>query len=240
MTEGAAARTPARVAALIPAAGSGERLGRGPKAFVALGGRPLLAWAVASLLPWVDEVVVAVPHADLARARAVMASVDGAHRTRVTTGGATRQATVAALLSAVATELVVVHDAARPFLDAATVLAVIAAARDHGASSVGQAVADSLVRLEDGVPVDRAALRAVQTPQAFRRELLAHAHAVAERDGVAATDDAGLVRRLGVPVVWVEGGAHLFKVTTIADLHLAEAVVAAGTFGVRPPGHEPT
>jgi 2-C-methyl-D-erythritol 4-phosphate cytidylyltransferase len=235
-----AERTAARVAALIPAAGSGERLGRGPKAFVAVGGRPLLAWAVASLLPWVDEVVVAVPADELERARAVVASLGAPYRTRVTTGGATRQATVAALLAAVEAEVVVVHDAARPFLDAATVRAVIAAARDHGACSVGHAVADSLVRRDDGAAVDREALRAVQTPQAFRREVLMRAHAAAVRDGVAATDDAGLVRRLGVPVAWVEGGTHLFKVTTLADLHLAEAVVAAGTFGVRPPGHEAT
>lgn len=227
-----------RVAALIPAAGSGERLGRGPKAFVTLGGRPLLAWAVSSLLPWVDEVVVAVPASDLERAHAVMAGLGGPRGVRVTTGGPTRQATVAALLASVEAEVVVVHDAARPFLDGRTVQAVIAAARQHGACSVGQAVADSLVRRDDGAPVDRDALRAVQTPQAFRRELLGRAHAAAVGDGVAATDDAGLVRRLGVPVVWVDGGAHLFKVTTVADLQLAEAVVAAGTFGVRPPLRE--
>jgi 2-C-methyl-D-erythritol 4-phosphate cytidylyltransferase len=236
MAEPTVAPVATRVAALIPAAGSGERLGRGPKAFVALGGHPLLAWAVASLLPWVDEVVVAVAAADLERAGAVVARLAGPGRARVTTGGATRQATVAALLSAVEAEVVVVHDAARPFLDGATVEAVIAAARAHGACSVGRPVADSLVRRDDGTPVDRDALRAVQTPQAFRRDLLAHAHAVASREGVAATDDAGLVRRLGVPVAWVDGGAHLFKVTTLDDLHLAEAVVAAGTFGVRPPG----
>jgi 2-C-methyl-D-erythritol 4-phosphate cytidylyltransferase len=235
-----AERTAGRVAALIPAAGSGERLGRGPKAFVAVGGQPLLAWAVASLLPWVDEVVVAVPADELERARAVVASLGDPLRTRVTTGGATRQATVAALLAAVEAGVVVVHDAARPFLDAATIRAVIAAAQDHGACSVGQAVADSLVRRDDGTAVDREALRAVQTPQAFRREVLMRAHAAAARDGVVATDDAGLVRRLGLPVAWVEGGTHLFKVTTIADLHLAEAVAAAGTFGVRPPRHEAT
>jgi 2-C-methyl-D-erythritol 4-phosphate cytidylyltransferase len=132
-------------------------------------------------------------------------------------------------------DVVVVHDAARPFLDAATIQAAVRSAREHGACSVGQPVADSLVRLDDGEPVDRAALRAVQTPQAFRRALLARAHAEADRDGVAATDDAGLVRRLGIPVAWVTGGAHLFKVTTVADLDLAEAVVASGAFGVRPP-----
>jgi len=222
-----------RVAALVPAAGSGERLGRGPKAFVGLGGRPLLAWAVAALAPWVDEVVVAVPDDDLDRAWAVVAAVDGGRQARVVPGGATRQATVAALLASVEAELVVVHDAARPFLDGATVRAVIAAAHEHGACSVGQPVADSLVRSADGEPVDRSGLRAVQTPQAFRRELLLRAHAAALRDGVAATDDAGLVRRLGSAVAWVAGGTHLFKVTTAADLELAEAVVASGAFGAR-------
>jgi 2-C-methyl-D-erythritol 4-phosphate cytidylyltransferase len=224
-----------RVAALVPAAGSGERLGRGPKAFVDLAGRPLVAWAVAALLPCVDEVVVAVPAVDLDRARALIATLAGAARARVVSGGATRQATVAALLVGVEADVVVVHDAARPFLDAATILAAVRGAREHGACSVGQSVADSLVRIDDGVPVDRAALRAVQTPQAFRRDLLARAHAAAARDGVVATDDAGLVRRLGIPVAWVPGGAHLFKVTTAADLDLAEAVVASGAFGVRPP-----
>jgi 2-C-methyl-D-erythritol 4-phosphate cytidylyltransferase len=224
-----------RVAALVPAAGSGERLGRGAKAFVDLGGRPLLVWAVAALLPCVDEVVVAVADADLERARAAIAPLAGAARARVVRGGATRQATVAALLAAVDAEVVVVHDAARPFLDAATVLAALRSAREHGACSVGLPVADSLVRFADGVPVDRDTLRAVQTPQAFRRDLLAEAHAAARRDGAEATDDAGLVRRLGVPVAWVAGGAHLFKVTTVADLELAEAVVGSGAFGVRPP-----
>jgi 2-C-methyl-D-erythritol 4-phosphate cytidylyltransferase len=224
-----------RVAALVPAAGSGERLGRGPKAFVDLGGRPLVAWSVAALLPWVDEVVVAVPEADLARAASIAGALAAAGRVRAIPGGPSRQATVAALLAAVDAEVVVVHDAARPFLDGATLRAAIEAARAHGASSVVQAVADSLVRGDDGSPVDRDALRAVQTPQAFRRSRLVEAHAAALRDGVAATDDAALVRRLGHTVAWVVGGAHLFKVTTPADLALAEAVAAHGAFGVRPP-----
>jgi len=223
------------VAALVPAAGSGDRLGRGPKAFVDLGGRPLLAWSVAALLPWVDEVVVAVPEADLARAVSIAGALAAPGRIRVIAGGASRQATVAALLAAVVAEIVVVHDAARPFLDGATLRAAIAAARAHGACSVVQSVADSLVRGDDGAPVDRDALRAVQTPQAFRRAWLLEAHAAARRDGVAATDDAGLVRRLGRAVAWVPGGAHLFKVTTPADLELAEAVAAHGAFGLRPP-----
>jgi 2-C-methyl-D-erythritol 4-phosphate cytidylyltransferase len=72
----------------------------------------------------------------------------------------------------------------------------------------------------------------VQTPQAFERQLLLRAHAEGERSGFGATDDAGLVWRLGHPIEWVLGGSHLFKVTTAADLALAEAVAATRPFGV--------
>jgi len=224
-----------RIAGLVPAAGSGERLGRGPKAFVELAGRPMLTWTVAALAPWVDELAVAVAEADLARARELLAPWSARLHLQLIAGGATRQATVRHLLEAVTAEVVVVHDAARPFLDGATVRAVIAAAQEHGACSVGQPLADSLVRVADGGPVDRASLRAVQTPQAFRRGVLALAHAEAARSAASATDDAGLVWRMGHPVAWVDGGGHLFKVTTASDLALAEAVVAAGAFGVTAP-----
>lgn len=211
------------VAALIPAAGSGERLGRGPKAFVDVGGRPLLGWAVAALAPWVDAVWVAAPAAAIDAARRVAEAAAGATPVAVLAGGATRQETVARLARAADAEWVLVHDAARPFLDADTVRACVAAVRAHGACSVATPVVDTLVRADDGTPVDRTALRAVQTPQGFRRELLLRAHAAAAARGEAATDDAGLVRVLGVPVAWVAGGPHLFKVTGPGDLALAEA-----------------
>lgn len=217
---------PDSVAALLPAAGSGERLGRGPKAFVEVAGRPLLVWAAAAMDPWVDELAIAVPPGARPRAAAALARWLPDRTVHWVEGGRSRQETVARLLASVTSEWVVVHDAARPFLDADTMRAVLAAVRAHGACSVGVSVADSLVRIVDGAPVDRTALRAVQTPQAFRRSLLQRAHAEAERAEAAATDDAGLVWRLGLPVAWVEGGAHLFKVTTPADLRLAEAVAA--------------
>lgn len=215
-----------RVAALIPAAGSGERLGLGPKAFVRVGGRPLLSWAVAALAPHVDAVWVAAPEGALDEARRVVAAAAGATPATVLTGGATRQATVARLAAAAAEDLVLVHDAARPFLDPATVAACIDAARAQGACSVAMPVADTLVGAADGAPVDRATLRAVQTPQGFRRSLLLLAHEAAVARGDLATDDAGLVRALGHPVAWVAGGPHLFKVTGPGDLALAEAWAA--------------
>jgi 2-C-methyl-D-erythritol 4-phosphate cytidylyltransferase len=216
------------VAALVPAAGVGARLGLGPKAFVRVGGRPLLAWAVAALAPWVDEMIVAAPAEALDEARAIALAAAGTTPLRLVAGGATRQATVERLARATDADLVLVHDAARPFLDAPTVRACVASVRAHGACSVGRPVADTLVRTIDGAPVDRSVLTAVQTPQGFRRTLLLRAHAAAaERRGDEATDDAGLVRRLGAEVAWVDGGAHLFKVTGPDDLALAEAWAAA-------------
>lgn len=215
------------VAALVPAAGGGVRLGMGPKAFVRVGGRPLLAWTVAALAPWVDELVVAAPAAALDEARTIALAAAGGTPVRLVAGGATRQATVERLARATEATFVLVHDAARPFLDAATVGACVASVRAHDACSVGRPVADTLVRTRDGAPVDRSVLTAVQTPQGFRRSLLLRAHAAAaERSGEEATDDAGLVRRLGVDVAWVAGGAHLFKVTGADDLALAEAWAA--------------
>ncbi len=222
------------VAALVPAAGLGERLGRGPKAFVRVGGRPLLAWAVAALAPWVDEVVVAAPVDAIDTAQRVARAEAGATPVRVVAGGATRQATVERLARATDAVFVLVHDAARPFLDPDTVGACLASVRAHGACSVGQPVADTLVRTRDGTPIDRAALTAVQTPQGFRRELLLRAHAEAAGRGWAATDDAGLVRLLGAEVAWVRGGAHLFKVTGPGDLALAEAWAAARSVATAP------
>lgn len=217
---------PDRLAALVPAAGLGVRLGRGPKAFLRVGGRSLLAWSVAALEPWVDEVVVAVPGDSLDEARRMLADDRSTAAARVIVGGVDRQATVRRLLDATTADIVVVHDAARPFLDAATIRSVLTAVAVHGACSVGVDVADTLVRAADGAPVDRSGLKAVQTPQAFRRDLLARAHARAEALGETATDEAGLVRRTGVAVAWVAGGAHLHKVTTAADLTWAEAWAA--------------
>lgn len=222
------------VAGLLPAAGTGERLGRGPKAFVEVAGRPLLVWAAAALAPWVDELAIAVPDGARRRAAALLERWLPGREVRWVGGGPSRQATVARLLEAVASDWVIVHDAARPFLDGGTVRSVLAAMRAHGACSVGVRVADTLVRVADGAPVDRAELRAVQTPQAFRRTLLLRAHAEGARAGATATDDAGLVWRLGEAVAWVEGGTHLFKVTTPADLRLAEAVAAGARHAAGP------
>jgi 2-C-methyl-D-erythritol 4-phosphate cytidylyltransferase len=207
------------VAALIPAAGSGERLGRGPKAFVGLAGRPLVAWAAAALEPYVDDLIVAVPEVDLERAAALLPAAC------IVVGGVSRQATVARLLEATASRWVLVHDAARPFLSAKVIGAMIAAVRRHGAATAAIPVVDTLFEVEAATTIDRSALRAIQTPQGFERSLLIEAHRRAG-DGVGATDDAELVRRLGREVALVPGSAWLHKITTPDDLELAEAMAA--------------
>lgn len=210
------------VAALIPAAGAGTRLGLGPKAYLSVNGRSLLRRSIDALRPHVDEVIVALPAGLSPGAQADLGDV------RVIVGGATRQDTVYALLQATSACHVLIHDAARPFLGAATIHALLAAVRETGAATAALPVADTLVRATpggewlQGVPRDH--LWAVQTPQAFRRLELLAAHDRARADGHAATDDAGLLARQGHPVRLVPGDARLFKVTTPADLPLAQAV----------------
>lgn len=209
-----------KVAALIPAAGSGERLGQGPKALLPLGGRTLLEHSLAALAPIADELIVAV-------APSMLPALPELPRCQVITGGASRQETVARLLAATDAELVLIHDAARPFLPRAVAQAVLAAAADSGAATAARAVADSLFDLQAARQLAREAVRAIQTPQGFRRELIVRAHTRARQEGYHATDDAELVRRLGHPVVLVEGSAWLLKITTPADYEIACALAGA-------------
>lgn len=206
------------VAALIPAAGRGERLGRGPKALVEVAGESLLQRALRAFAGQVDEIVVALSPE--------MAGLPLPAGVRAVWGGATRQASVYELLRATEADIVLVHDAARPFLSRRVIADVVAAVQEAGAASVVTHVADTLIETAGGGVVDRQRLRAVQTPQGFRRRLVLEAHARALEKGYEATDDAGLVRALGHEVALVEGSSWLMKVTSPADLELAEALAA--------------
>ncbi|MFD8320345.1 2-C-methyl-D-erythritol 4-phosphate cytidylyltransferase [Kitasatospora purpeofusca] len=241
--------TGAIAAAVVPAAGRGERLGPGaPKALRDLGGVPLLVHAVRALTRSraVGLVVVAAPADGVAEVVALLDShgLEGKD-IRVVAGGDTRQESVRLGLAAIPAEvgIVLVHDAARPLVPVEVVDAVASAVR-AGAEAVVPAVplADTVKRVEPvrGGPEpvldtpDRSTLRAVQTPQGFRRDTLAevHAKALAEESAGAGgalppiTDDAGLVERFGGRVVVVPGHEEAFKVTRPLDLVLAEAVLA--------------
>lgn len=221
------------VGALIAAAGSGTRLGRGPKAFVTVRGRTLLDLCLAGLAGSVDEVVVALPPG---AAWEPPAAGSAWGRVVVVTGGRDRQESVSRLALASSARLLLVHDVARPFVTPADVARVVASAAAHGAATAAVAVADTLVEVPTGRTVDRARLRAVQTPQAFARELLIEAHRAAVADGVTATDDAALVRRLGHEVRLVTGSKLLGKLTDPEDLLWAEALFDAWSGRLSPVG----
>ncbi|TDC30568.1 2-C-methyl-D-erythritol 4-phosphate cytidylyltransferase [Micromonospora sp. 15K316] len=218
------------VAVLVPAAGAGVRLGPGrPKALRLLAGEPLLVHAVRRLAeaPSVHTIVVAAPVAEVDAVRELLAPVAPV---TVVPGGAERQASVAAALAAVppGPEIILVHDAARALTPPSLVEAVAAAVRAGQPAVIPVLpVVDTIkeVDAEEVVlgTVDRSALRAVQTPQGFRRSVLTAAHAAA---GDPLTDDAGLAEKQGVPVSCVPGSEYALKITRPFDLALAEHLLA--------------
>ena len=224
-----------RTAAVVPAAGRGERLGPGtPKALRELGGVPMLVHAVRTLARarFVDAVVVAAPPGEVALVSAMLADHQVPAEVTVVAGGATRQESVALAVASLPPDVgvILVHDAARPLVPVELVDAVALAVRE-GAEAVVPAlpVADTvkIVDADLGVVVstpDRSSLRAIQTPQGFRRDVLERAHRSA--GAATATDDAGLVEAIGLKVTIVAGSEEAFKVTRPIDLLLAEALLA--------------
>jgi 2-C-methyl-D-erythritol 4-phosphate cytidylyltransferase len=215
------------IVAVVPAAGSGERLGVGiPKAFVDLGGLTMLERAVDGLLASgvIARVVVAAP---FDRVDQTVALLHG--RATVVAGGPERHDTVRLALSAAGDpEFVLVHDAARPLTPVGQIQRVVAALRDGMRAVIPVLPVVDTIKAVDangvvlGTP-ERAGLRAVQTPQGFETELLRRAY---QRAGTAAvTDDAALVENLGTPVHTVAGDPLAFKITTALDLRLARAVL---------------
>jgi 2-C-methyl-D-erythritol 4-phosphate cytidylyltransferase len=214
------------VAAIVAAAGRGQRLGgHMPKALVDVAGTPLVVHAVSRLRSaGCDVVIVAAPPDAIDEFAAVLPDAV------VIGGGTTRQASVAAALRVLPADVdvVLVHDAARGLAPATVAQTVVAAVR-AGADAVVPVllVADTVKEVDaDGRvrrTLDRATLRAVQTPQGFRREVLDRAHAAATGDD--SLDDAALVEALGLTVTTVPGDAAALKVTTRADLVIATALV---------------
>jgi 2-C-methyl-D-erythritol 4-phosphate cytidylyltransferase len=217
--------------AVVPAAGSGERLAAGaPKAFVNLGGRPMLEHALEGLRNSgvVDSVVVAVPPKRTDQAKLVFGG-DAV----IVAGGADRTESVRLALAAVGdAEFVLVHDAARALTPPALIARVVAALKSgHPAVVPALPVSDTIKTVDaNGVVLgtpERSGLRAVQTPQGFQTELLRRAYERAAAGGF--TDDASVVEATGTPVQVVAGDPLAFKITTPNDLLLAEALLKATT-----------
>jgi 2-C-methyl-D-erythritol 4-phosphate cytidylyltransferase len=216
-----------RAAAIVLAAGSGSRLGSDvPKALVKVAGVPMVTRAVRAATAVADLVVVAAPAGE---EEPVRGALDGGQGVSVVTGGPTRHASVRAALERIPPdrELIIVHDAARPFATPGLFESVIAAlvAGVDGVVPV-VAISDTIKRVRGGTVVateDRAELGLAQTPQAFRASVLREAHADAAAAGVDLTDDAAVLERAGRRVVVVAGEPGNFKITTQADLERAGA-----------------
>ena len=214
-----------RVAAIIPAAGSGERLGAAvPKAFVEVAGQSLLQRSAHAMALVADVIVVAAPADQLERAAAELAEVDA--EVHVVAGGAQRQDSVAAGLAVLAEDVafVLVHDAARPLVPLSVSQSVVDALRAGNEAVIPAVpVVDTIKRVNaEGTVVgtiDRTTLRRIQTPQGFSREVMNRAYA---DPTYMATDDSGLVEAMGVTVLTVPGDERAFKITTPADLVTAE------------------
>jgi 2-C-methyl-D-erythritol 4-phosphate cytidylyltransferase len=234
----------APVGAIIVAAGGSTRMGPSTgsgqavdKLFADLGGQPLLLRALQPFQesPLVDRIVLVLSAANLERGRALAAEGGIGKLAAACEGGPRRQDSVRLGLEALGPcDWVLVHDGARPLVNAELIERGLAAARETGAAVPAVPVADT-VKLATAAgtverTLDRSRLWAAQTPQVFRYDLLLRAH----REVTAkVTDDAAMLEALGLPVKLFEGSAANIKVTTPDDLRLAEALLASGTASVR-------
>ncbi len=195
----------------------------GFKALVELGSKTLLERAIQNVQPFVDQIWIAIAPQMEASVQPLLERYSNLHWVL---GGETRQASVWNLLEASASQTVIIHDAARPFLAADRLEALLAAVQNTGAATLALASADTLVHIQNGywnTLIDRSSAYAVQTPQGFWRAVLQQAHQQAHQHGSSATDDAGLVIQSGHAVQTVSGDSRLFKITTPMDLELARA-----------------
>ncbi len=225
-----------RTAALVPAAGRGERLGPGePKALREISGVPMLVYAVSALASArsIDLVVVAAPPRDVDSVAAMLSQQSFSDKVTVVAGGDTRQESVARALIALPldVDVVLVHDAARPLAPVELVSAVVASVRAGNPAVVpGLAVTDTIKEINNQgdvvATIDRNSLRAIQTPQGFNRELLQRAHAQLDESQGIFTDDAGLIEAMGVRVKVIEGHVEAMKITRPFDLAIAETIIA--------------
>jgi 2-C-methyl-D-erythritol 4-phosphate cytidylyltransferase len=224
------------VAALVLAAGRGERLAQGvPKAFVVLEGRTLLERSIRALAASkrICRIVPVIALRDKATFDVLVRSLsDVSGLAGPVAGGAERQDSMQAGLASLPDEIewVAVHDAARCLVDPSDVGRVLDAAVETGAAVLGERVRDTLKRVVDGRIVDtpeRSGLWAAQTPQVFRRDWLESATAAAVRAGRRATDDSALVEAAGYPVAMVEAGFPNPKLTRPEDLAFARVLLEA-------------
>jgi 2-C-methyl-D-erythritol 4-phosphate cytidylyltransferase len=222
-------------AALIPAAGQGQRMGLDvEKQFYQLGGKPLLAYTLARFeeTPGIDCIVVIVPPGRETFCYREIVEPEGFRKvTHIVAGAETRQRSVAAGFRCLneGIDVVVIHDGARPFVTPSLIRTAIDAAVQHGSAVAAVPESDTLKRVSgEGTvleTVDRRNLWRAQTPQAFRRSILQHALAYAVEHNLDSTDEASLVESLSWPVRIIPGSTWNFKITSPEDLLFAELLL---------------
>ena len=230
-----------RIAAIVPAAGLGTRMGADlPKQFLELDGVPLIVFTLRRLAACsaITDFFISTRAEDIVALEDMVAKAAIGRPARVVHGGDTRQQSVANALTQVdpTTEIVLVHDAVRPFVTLAQIDRVVAEARSRGAAILGIPAIDTLKEVKRAtLPEDMALITATiprerivlaQTPQAFTYTLLRDAFRKAQQDGVTASDEAALVERLGRDVFVVLGSERNIKITRPSDMDLARFYLA--------------
>ena len=223
-----------KVSAIIPAAGDGRRMGGVKKPYIDLAGRSLLVrtLSVFQQCPLINEIILVVAKGDeqrCVRDAIIPHALDKARH--VIAGGSTRQESVFNGLRELSSDtgIVVVHDCARPFVTQGIITNTVRAAEKWGAATAAIPVKNTIKRSDSesfiAETLDRKQLWSIQTPQAFRYDILLLAHHKAIEDGTHATDDAALVERLDHRVRLVMGASENVKITTPGDLIIARAIV---------------
>lgn len=229
--EGADAGARRDVGVVVPAAGSGRRMGGRRKQYMELAGRPVLLRSIAPFLRRSDvlEVVVALPPDDVETPPGWLVEADP--RVRVVPGGETRGGSVRAAVEALSdgVRIVAIHDGARPLLDPQTVKRCLDAARGGKGAVAGWPAVDTMKQVDENGCIlrtpDRSTLWHAQTPQVFPRELIVEAYRSASDGDLGATDDAALVERRGGEVHVVRGSSRNIKVTRSDDMAIAETLL---------------
>jgi 2-C-methyl-D-erythritol 4-phosphate cytidylyltransferase len=233
-----------KVIAIIPAAGLGTRMapvgkkGVPSKQWVEISGAPIVAHTlrVFARNPQITQIVVALRKNEMDQFRRMLEKERLASKVEMVEGGEHRQESVAnalASLKAAKDDVILVHDAVRPFVDDEIIASVIQEVVKHGAAIAGLPAVDTIKQVEraaDGAiitsTIPRERVVQAQTPQGFRYELIKRAFDSAAADGFLGTDEASLVERIGESVRVVMGSARNIKITTPADMELAEFLLA--------------
>ncbi|MCU0412661.1 MAG: 2-C-methyl-D-erythritol 4-phosphate cytidylyltransferase [Bacteroidetes bacterium] len=228
-------RSRPRVVAIVPAAGSGSRMGGAVrKQFLLLKGKPILVHTLQQFehCSDVDEVNLAVPESAIAEVEALVSRFRLHKVARVMMGGSKRQDSVANVLKKIPlkdADILLVHDGVRPFVETKRIAHLVRLTKEHHAAVLAVQPKDTIRRSAGGgffdQTLDRHALWIIQTPQAFRAEVLLRAFQKAKKDRFYSTDEAALVERLGIKAKIVEGSYDNIKITTQEDLEFASLIL---------------